>query len=239
VVCHHGRKITTAYGRKFCDFTKERASARFWQIATGGLVGNGILRERPGTGRYLIINWSNLRRRHPSRVILKTVLLVEDNSDDALFMKMACQRAGIPHAFQLLTDGDAAIDYLGGNGVYADRAAHPFPDLMFLDLHLPKRNGHQVLEWIRERNELTAVPVVMLTSSTEPTDISRAYNPGSNFILAQIDLPRGIRPGRPPDSQILARTERDALTLWLAPHAAPRAFGASPPGFYSRQSAKN
>ncbi len=104
-------------------------------------------------------------------------------------MKMACQRAGIPHAFQLVTDGDAAIDYLSGNGIYTDRAIHPFPDLIFLDLHLPKRNGHEVLEWIRERNELAAVPVVIITSSTERTDISRAYTLGVTSYLRKLTCP--------------------------------------------------
>jgi CheY-like chemotaxis protein len=120
---------------------------------------------------------------------LKTVLLVEDSSDDAFFMKMACQRAGIPHSFQLVTDGEAAIDYLNGNGIYSDRVAYPLPDLVFLDLHMPKRNGHQVLEWIRDRKELAAIPVVMLTSSTEPTDISRAYCLGVTSYLQKLTCP--------------------------------------------------
>src|SRR5689334_9053871 len=99
---------------------------------------------------------------------MKTVLLVEDNSDDALLMKMACQRSGIPHNLQIVTDGKAAIEYLSGKGVYADRVTYPLPQLIFLDIKLPFRSGHEILEWIRNEPGLKHLPVVMLTSSEEP-----------------------------------------------------------------------
>ncbi|HTA28850.1 MAG TPA: response regulator [Candidatus Cybelea sp.] len=117
---------------------------------------------------------------------MKTVLLVEDSDDDALIMKMACQRTGIPHSLQIVPDGDVAIDYLTGNGIYADRAAHPLPELVFLDIKLPRRNGHEVLEWIRSQPGLKNLPVVMLTMSTEPSDVSRAYSLGVTSYLRKI-----------------------------------------------------
>jgi CheY-like chemotaxis protein len=120
---------------------------------------------------------------------MKSVLLVEDNEDDAWMMKMACQRTGIPHSLHIVTDGNAAIDYLTGTGSYADRAAHPLPDLIFLDIKLPKRNGHEVLEWIRGRPDFKSLPVVMLTSSTEPKDVSRAYSLGVTSYLRKMAGP--------------------------------------------------
>ena len=117
---------------------------------------------------------------------MKTVLLVEDSSDDALIMKMACQRTGIPHTLRAVTDGEAAIEYLMGKGIYADRVAYSLPDLIFLDIRLPKRTGHEVLEWIRSQPELRSLPVVVLTTSKEPSDISRAYSLGVTSYLRKI-----------------------------------------------------
>src|SRR5580658_1558262 len=82
---------------------------------------------------------------------MKTVLLAEDSEDDIFVMKMACKRTGIPHLLQVVTDGDMAIDYLSGNGIYADRTAYPLPDVVFLDIKMPKRDGHEVLQWIRSQ----------------------------------------------------------------------------------------
>ena len=120
---------------------------------------------------------------------MKCVLLVEDNEDDALMMKMACQRTGIPHSLHVVTDGDAAINYLLGAGEYADRAKHPLPDLVFLDIKLPKRSGHEVLEWTRSRAKFKNLPIVMLTSSAEPKDVSRAYSLGVTSYLRKMGGP--------------------------------------------------
>jgi CheY-like chemotaxis protein len=120
---------------------------------------------------------------------MKAVLLVEDNEDDALMMKMACQRTGIPHTLNTVADGEAAINYLLGAGVYGDRSAYPLPNLVFLDIKLPKRNGHEVLEWIRGRLEFKSLPIVMLTSSSEPKDVSRAYSLGVTSYLRKMGGP--------------------------------------------------
>jgi CheY-like chemotaxis protein len=116
----------------------------------------------------------------------KNVLLVEDNEDDAFFIKLACDGSGIPHNLQVVTDGEAAISYLSGKGEYADRKAHPFPDLVFLDIQLPKRNGHEVLEWIRGQRATRHLPVVMLTNSLLGSDVSRAYQLGVNSYLGKV-----------------------------------------------------
>lgn len=120
---------------------------------------------------------------------MKSVLLVEDNDDDAWMTKLACQRTGIPHSLHIVTDGEAAINYLSGVGPYADRATHPLPDLVFLDIKLPKRNGHEVLEWLRGQRAFEKLPVVMLTSSAEPKDVSRAYSLGVTSYLRKMSEP--------------------------------------------------
>jgi CheY-like chemotaxis protein len=141
---------------------------------------------------------------------MKTVLLVEDNEDDIFFMKMACQRTGIPHNLQVVEDGDAAVDYLAGNGIYADRGKYPLPDMVFLDIKLPKRNGHEVLEWIRSQPTLKHLPVVIVTSSLVNVDVSRAYELGVTSYLRKLASPAEFGQG-----------VRVILKYWLELNIAP------------------
>jgi CheY-like chemotaxis protein len=120
---------------------------------------------------------------------MKTLLLVEDNEDDAFAMKMACQRSGIPVLLRVVTDGDAAVDYLSGKGIYANRAEYPLPKVVFLDIKMPKRNGHEVLNWIRAQEDMKNLPVVMLTGSIESLDVDRAYELGATSYLAKVPSP--------------------------------------------------
>ena len=120
---------------------------------------------------------------------MKTVLVVEDSEDDLFLIKMACKRAGIPHHFQSVNNGQAAIDYLAGTADHRDRDAYPFPSLIFLDIKLPKRDGHEVLKWIRDEAGLRNLPVVMLTSSSRDRDVSRAYELGVTSYLRKIASP--------------------------------------------------
>lgn len=130
-------------------------------------------------------------------MVAKTVLLVEDNQDDVFVLKMACQRTGIPHQLQIVTDGGMAIDYLSGKGLYSDRTTYPMPDVVFLDIKMPKRDGHEVLQWIRSQQGLKNLPVVVLTSSIQKTDIERAYQLGVTSYLQKVpclaEFGQGVR----------------------------------------------
>ena len=100
---------------------------------------------------------------------------------------MACQRsASIPHSFQVVGDGNSAIEYLAKTGIHSGEESHPLPDLIFLDIKLPKRDGHEVLQWIRAQPGLKNLPVVMLTSSQEESDVSRAYQLGVTSYLRKV-----------------------------------------------------
>jgi CheY-like chemotaxis protein len=112
------------------------------------------------------------------RMTDRCLLLVEDNEDDVFLMRRALKEAGIKNPLQLVEDGQAAIDYLEGNGAYRDRTLFPMPALIFLDLNLPIKSGFDVLAWIR-RQELDTV-VVVLSASDEPDDLQRAYKLGAN-----------------------------------------------------------
>jgi CheY-like chemotaxis protein len=115
----------------------------------------------------------------------QALLLVEDNEHDVFLMRRALNQAEIQNPVYVASDGEQAIDYLAGNGEFKDRGAYPFPALVFLDLKLPFKSGHEVLAWIREEAQLDELVVVVLTSSDEPSDIARAYKLGANSYLVK------------------------------------------------------
>jgi len=141
---------------------------------------------------------------------MKTVLLAEDSPDDAFIIKNACQNADIPHSLVHVPDGVAAIDYLSGNGSYADRARNPLPDLVFLDIKMPRRDGHEVLDWIRAQPAFLNLPVIMLTDSEDPKDIHRAYELGVTSYL--------IKDG---DAKEFVLGVRVILKYWLCMNITP------------------
>lgn len=106
------------------------------------------------------------------------ILLVEDDPDDVHFLRRAVAKAGIRCAIHLARDGAEGQDYLAGEGEFRDRVAHPLPDLILLDIKMPRRTGLEMLEWMQERGPLRAIPVVVLTSSREPNDVRRAHELG-------------------------------------------------------------
>jgi CheY-like chemotaxis protein len=103
-----------------------------------------------------------------------TVLLVEDDESDVLFLKRAFRKAGLPHRLEIVTNGREAIEYLSGADRYADRQKHPVPSHVLLDLKLPEKSGFEVLEWIRNDTGLQNLHVSILTSSSESADIQKA-----------------------------------------------------------------
>ena len=121
----------------------------------------------------------------------RTVLVVEDNQDHALLVQIAVGRAAPHLRVRIVRDGVEAISYLEGSGPHADRGAHPFPDLVLLDLVMPRLDGFRVLEWIRARAAMDRLPVVVLTSSINPRDEARARRLGaSDFQTKPSDLSR-------------------------------------------------
>jgi CheY-like chemotaxis protein len=114
-----------------------------------------------------------------------TILIVEDNSTDVMLIRRGFEKAKLANPIQVMDDGDAAVDYLAGEGVYADRRQFPIPILILLDLKLPKRSGLEVLEWVRAQEALKRIPVVMLTSSQQDRDVNAAYDKGVNSYLVK------------------------------------------------------
>lgn len=114
-----------------------------------------------------------------------TVLLVEDNPDDVLLIQRAFRKARLPYPLHQVGNGEEAINYLDGKGIYANRQQHPLPGLLLLDLKLPRTSGMEVLAWLKAQPGLAQLPVVVFTSSREDTDIQRAYELGANSYLVK------------------------------------------------------
>lgn len=115
----------------------------------------------------------------------KRVLLVEDLEDDVLFFQLACKGAGFEPALEVKANGDDAIAYLESVG------DDTIPHLILLDMKMPRTSGLEVLAWIRKQEKFKELPVVMLTSSSNPEDISNAMKLGANsFITKTGDLDR-------------------------------------------------
>jgi CheY-like chemotaxis protein len=122
------------------------------------------------------------------------VLLVEDDPNDAFFLRHAFQTSGVINPLKVVVDGQQAIDYLAGNGPYSDRTEHPLPCLILLDLKLPLMPGVDVLKWIRNRKELIGLPVIVLTSSQDDRDIHQCYELGaSSFLVKTLTLDERLR----------------------------------------------
>lgn len=113
------------------------------------------------------------------------ILLIEDSPDDAELIQYAFEKSGIQNPLNIVTDGDAAVDYIGRTGAYADRKGQPLPELILLDLKLPRRSGFEVLKFIREHEPTKHTPVVVLTSSGQDEDIHRSYEFGANSYLVK------------------------------------------------------
>ena len=114
-----------------------------------------------------------------------TILLVEDNRMDVELTLDAFKEARLENKILVVTNGQEALDYLFRRGVYADRNTYPMPDLILLDLKLPRIDGFEVLRQIKSANILKRLPVVILTSSKDEGDRALSYDIGANSYLVK------------------------------------------------------
>ena len=112
-----------------------------------------------------------------------TVLVAEDDSNDALLLKLALAKAGVNAPMHFVRDGIEAMDYLRGVPPFDNRDKHPLPNLLVLDLKMPQVGGLEVLAWLRKQPASDEVTVVVLSGSCWQADIDRAYALGAKFCV--------------------------------------------------------
>jgi DNA-binding response OmpR family regulator len=113
------------------------------------------------------------------------ILQVEDDANDVFLLQRAFMQAGISNPVHVATDGQMAIDYLAGVHHFADRARHPLPALVLLDLKLPRKSGREVLQWVRGQPGLRRLIVIIFTSAPYVGDVGLAYDLGANSFLVK------------------------------------------------------
>lgn len=117
------------------------------------------------------------------------ILLVEDSDEDYYATDRAFKKAGVANGVLRCADGEEALDFLYNKGDYSDKEKYPTPNLILLDLNLPKKDGREVLQVIKKDPNLNEIPVVVLTTSSDERDIERCYTAGANsYVQKPVDL---------------------------------------------------
>ena len=116
---------------------------------------------------------------------LPTLLLVEDNPDDALLFRRALRGCPMKIDLQQVDDGQTAVDYLKGEGRFSDRKTYPMPGLVVLDVQMPGFGGLAVLQWIRKQPRLQGLPVVVLSGSDRGKSVEEAMECGADTYLVK------------------------------------------------------
>ena len=125
---------------------------------------------------------------------LFTILMVDDDPDDRLLFKEACEEVRLRNPLEFLENGEQLVDYLKRRGSYADRADDPFPGIILLDLNMPLKDGREALEEVKADPELRHIPIIVLTTSKDEDDILSSYGLGaSSYIVKPISLDRLMR----------------------------------------------
>jgi len=146
----------------------------------------------------------------PERAV---ILLAEDGDNDVLLIKRAFAKANILNPLYVVRDGEETIMYMNGEGKFANRDEYPLPDLLLLDLKMPGIDGFEVLRWIREQPGLSALRILVLTSSEHMRDVNQAYRLGANSFL--------VKPHDFNDFIELSKTIQD---FWLRRSKGPEVF---------------
>ncbi|MBX7173281.1 MAG: response regulator [Pyrinomonadaceae bacterium] len=143
----------------------------------------------------------------------KIILVVEDNPDDEILMLRAIRKNHIANEVIIAHDGVEALDYLFGTGKFAERDLSIMPQLIILDLKLPKISGLEVLEKLRSNETTKLIPVVVLTTSTEQQDVVKSYNLGANSYVQ-----------KPVDFNEFIEATRQLGLFWLLMNKTPSAL---------------
>jgi CheY-like chemotaxis protein len=124
----------------------------------------------------------------------QVVLLVEDDINDRMLLRHAFRKAASHLDLRMAKDAFQAEEYLVGRGSFADRAGNPLPSLILIDLKMPRKSGLEFLGWLKGQAPLASIPVIVLSSSQEASDVDRAYELGAkSYLVKSVDLNELIR----------------------------------------------
>jgi CheY-like chemotaxis protein len=121
----------------------------------------------------------NNTQNHP------VILVAEDRDEDLFMLQRAFSQLGVDTPVQYLRNGEEAIAYLKGQGRFANRDEFPMPTVLLLDLKMPRKNGFEVLEWIQQQPSLNELRTIVLTTSEDVYEVSRAYQLGAASFLTK------------------------------------------------------
>jgi CheY-like chemotaxis protein len=141
----------------------------------------------------------------------KIILIAEDLDDDIALIRRAFEKVtALGALLHFVRNGEEAIAYLGGEGKYASREEYPLPDLLLLDLKMPRKDGYDVIRWVRNQPGLKTLRVIVLTSSRALHDVNLAYELGANSFLV-----------KPLDFEDFTATANVLRDYWLVRNEAP------------------
>jgi CheY-like chemotaxis protein len=141
------------------------------------------------------------------------ILVAEDDEDYVILIKQVFMKAHIPNPIHVVWNGEEAISYLKGTGKYSNRDEYPLPDIFLLDLKMPRINGFEVLKWVRAQPSLSALRILVLTSSDEIRDVNEAYQLGANSFLV-----------KPMDFEDFTNLSRLIADFWFKASRTPDSF---------------
>ncbi len=119
----------------------------------------------------------------------RDIIVVEDNPNDAELMVRSLKKNNLANKLVVLEDGEQALDYIFCTGEYKGRDSSVLPNVIFLDLKLPKVNGLEILKKVKSNDKTKMIPVVIVTSSKEDPDIKAAYEFGANsYVVKPVDF---------------------------------------------------
>ena len=113
-----------------------------------------------------------------------TILIADDDADDRMFLEQAMRQNGYQQGIQFVEDGEDLMAYLRRQGRYNEQNA-PWPNMLILDLNMPRKNGFQALAEIKDDPKLRRLPVIVMTTSSADEDIARTYNSGVNSFVTK------------------------------------------------------
>jgi len=153
------------------------------------------------------------------------ILVAEDDPNDLELLRHVVADNGVEVNFQAARDGEQVIDYLRGEGQFADRSMHPIPDIVVLDLKMPRVNGFEVLQWLRQQPVLASIPAIVLSGSGLESDIQEAYRLGANTYFTKPGQLAELRQIISTLIDYWRRSQRPTITAAEPSDGSPRRMG--------------